>query len=120
MAPTDCNPYAAPTSEGQRNVSMSRGRYAARSFIAYLLAAASAFTAALTGWLWFLGGIDLGRYGIVFLGSLVLGAALLVIAARHYSVGSRRTAIVLGILVLLIIASAILLALYDAGVITLS
>ena len=119
MAPVDHNPYAAPSSECEADVLASRTRYPGRSFIAMLLAATTAVTAALTGVLWMLGAIDLGRYGVVFLGSLTFATVILVFAAKHYSAGSRYTALGLATIVLCIIAAAVLLALHDAGEIVL-
>lgn len=117
--PPDRNPYAAPSSVSKRDASDSRPRFPGRTFVAYLLAGAVALTAILLGALWVIGGIDLGRFGVVFLGSLLVAAAILVLAAIHYATGSRRTAVSLAAIAPLVIFSAVLLALHDAGVISL-
>lgn len=92
--------------------------YIGRAIIALLFAALSLITAILTGGLWGLGAIDLGPYGVLFLGSQVLAAVVLTLVAKLYSKGSRYTAVGLAILALAIMILGILFPLRDAGVIT--
>lgn len=112
------NPYQAPSSEIP-NDARSRSRFAGRSFIAILLACATAFTGLLTGGLWMLGAIDLGRYAILFLLSLAAASFILVYAANRYTAESRKFAVGLSAFALFVIGFAISMALYDAGMFTL-
>ena len=119
MPPFNSNPYAAPTSGDSVDAFATRGRYVGRAVIAMLLAAAIVATAVLTGGLWMLGAIDLGRFGWIFLGALLLASVFLFFAAKNYRSGSRRTAVGLATIAPCLIGLAILLALNDAGVIAL-
>ncbi|MCO8124288.1 hypothetical protein NHH03_21275 [Stieleria sp. TO1_6] len=113
------NPYSPPSTTGVVLSPAMGRRFVGRSFIASMLAGLTAVTGLLTGTLWSIGAIDLGRFGFAFLSSLAVGTALLVCVARCYLEGSRATAVVLFLLVPCIIFSATLLALRDAGVFTL-
>ncbi|QEF97646.1 hypothetical protein Mal15_16870 [Stieleria maiorica] len=115
--PADVNPYSAP-SPIESNVFPWLGqRFPGRSVIAFAFAVLEAFTALLTGGLWAINAIDLGRFGALFLLSLVVSSAMLLCSARCYATGSRGFAVLLAVLSLCVMTCGVLLCLHDAGVI---
>ena len=115
------NPYAAPrdpNSSSAAELALAAIRtFRGRSIIAILLATAIAGTAILLGWLWLIDAIDLGAFGFVFLASLIFATLALLAAARCYVKGARKTAVALVVFAPLLIISAMLLAMHEAGVI---
>ncbi|TWU27933.1 hypothetical protein [Novipirellula artificiosorum] len=115
--PADLNPYSAPASVEGGTFPWLEHRFPGRSIIAFVFAALEVFTALLTGGLWAINAIDLGRFGGVFLLSLLISSAMLLYAAKCYSMGTRGHAVLLALLSLVVMAGGVLLSLHDAGVI---
>ena len=117
------NPYAPPRDltaiSAIKWASKAIQTYPGRSLVAILLAMLIAGTAILLGWLWSIGALDLGAFGYVFLVALVLATLVLLTAARFYMKGARKYAVGLVVLVPLLIVSAMLLSMHEAGVFTL-
>lgn len=112
----DVNPYSAPASFESRGYPCFAQRFPGRSIIAFVFAVLLAFTALFTGGLWAINAIDLGRFGSVFLLSLFIASATLMIAATCYAKGARGLAVVLVVLSLGVMVCGIVLPLHDAGV----
>ncbi|MFK8112106.1 MAG: hypothetical protein AB8B91_07875 [Rubripirellula sp.] len=90
-----------------------------RSVIFGVLAATTLGTGVLLCWLWSLGEIDLGEFGGHALASLLLATIGLLASARFYSLGWRKFAIGCSGLALFFFAVIVLIALHEAGMITL-
>lgn len=112
----DINPYAAPN---HVSASVAIRRFLGRSMVAGLLAVTTFSTGLFLFWLGSIGAIDLGRFGTVALGSLVLATLALLVASRFYSVGWRKYAIAFFVIAGLCFLPIVLIAFHEAGIFTL-
>ena len=112
----DLNPYSSPTSSEGGGLPWDVKPFPGRSIIAFAFATLEALTALLTGGLWAINAIDLGRFGGVFLLTLVVSSGMLFYASKCYASGLRGFAVLLAVASLCVMVSGVFLCLHDAGV----
>ena len=111
----DDNPYSAP-SHASSVYGDAIKNFFGRSIVAGLLAVATFGTGLCTFWLGTNGVIDLGRFGMVALISLMLATIALLAAVRFYSIGWRPCAVGSLVLAILCLTPIVLIAFDAVGV----
>lgn len=112
----DINPYSAPNHASSLYGADAIKRFFGRSIVAGLLAATTLSTGLFLLWLDSIGAIDLGRFGVVALASLLFATIALLVAVRFYSRGSRKFAVTFLVVGMLCFVPIVLIALHEAGI----